>query len=78
MSDSIRQELGQIQGILSQIQKNTDKIPDIAARVQQHDAALNEIQPHVDDYVRNKQRAIGIGSFIALVFAAIGRLTGGH
>ncbi len=78
MSDSIRQELGQIQGILSQIQKNTDKIPDMAARVQQHDAALTEIQPQVADYVRNKQRAVGIGSFIAVIFAAIGRLTGGH
>jgi hypothetical protein len=78
MSDSIRQELGQIQGILSQIQKNTDKIPEMAALVQQHDASLNDMQPQVADYVRNKQRAIGIGAFIAAVFAAIGRLTGGH
>lgn len=78
MSDSIRQELGQIQGILSQIQKNTDKIPDMAAVVQQHSAAIAEMQPSVADYVRNKQRAIGIGAFIAAVFAAIGRLTGGH
>jgi hypothetical protein len=77
MSDSVRQELGQIQGILSQIQKNTDKIPEIAARVQQHEAAINDMQPHVADYVRNRQRAIGIGSFIAVIFAAIGRLTGG-
>ena len=78
MSDSIRQELGQIQGILSQIQKNTDKIPEMAARVHQHDAAVREMQPQVADYVRNKQRAVGIGAFIAVVFAAIGRLTGGH
>ena len=78
MSDSIRQELGQIQGILSQIQKNTDKIPDMAARVHQHDAAIHDMQPHVADYVRNRQRAIGIGSFIAVIFAAIGRFTGGH
>ena len=77
MSDSIRQELGQIQGILSQIQKNTDKIPDLAATVQRHEAALQEMQPSVADYMRNRQRAIGIGSFIAVVFAAIGRLTGG-
>jgi hypothetical protein len=77
MSDSIRQELGQIQGILSQIQKNTDKIPDLAATVQQHETTLSEMQPAVADYVRNRQRAIGIGAFIAAVFAAIGRLTGG-
>jgi hypothetical protein len=78
MSDSIRQELGQIQGILSQIQKNTDKIPDLIVSVQKHDVALDDMQPSVADYVRNKQRAIGIGAFIAAVFAAIGRLTGGH
>lgn len=79
MSDSIRQELGQIQGILSQIQKNTDKIPDLMATVQRHEGALNEMQPSVADYMRNRQRAIGIGAFIAAVFAAIGRLTGsGH
>ena len=62
MSDSIRQELGQIQGVLSQIQKNTDKIPEMAARVHQHDTTINDMQPHVADYVRNRQRAIGIGS----------------
>jgi hypothetical protein len=43
MSDSIRQELGQIQGILSQIQKNTDKIPDLAATVQQHETTIPAI-----------------------------------
>ncbi len=78
MSDSIRQELGQMQGILSQIQKNTDKIPDLAAALQRHEAAIGEMQPHVADYVRTRQRAIGIGAFIAIVFAAIGKFTGGH
>lgn len=77
MSESIRQELGQIQGILSQIQKNTDKIPDLAATAQQHEAAISEMRPHVHDYIRTRQRAIGIGSFIAVVFAAIGRFAGG-
>lgn len=78
MSDSIRQELGQIQGVLSQIQKNTDRIPELIADVHRHDTALGDITPHVEDYVRNKQRAVGIGSFIALAAAAVGRLTGGH
>ncbi len=78
MSDSIRQELGQMQGILSQIQKNTDKIPDLVANVQRNAADIAEMRPHVADYVRTRQRAIGIGAFIAIVFAALGRLIGGH
>lgn len=78
MSESIRQELGQIQGILSQIQKNTDQIPTLIAGVQRHEAAIKELEPQVEDYVRTKQRAIGIGAFIAAVFAAIGRYAGGH
>lgn len=78
MSDSIRQELGHMQGVLSQIQKNTDKIPELIASVQKHEAALDELEPHVEDYLRNKQRAVGIGAFIAIIFAAIGRLSGGH
>ena len=77
MSDSIRQELGQIQGILSQIQKNTDRIPEIVSDLRRHDAALHDLAPQVEDYVRNKQRAVGIGAFIALVAAALGRLAGG-
>lgn len=78
MSDSVRQELGQIQGILSQIQKNTDKIPELAARVHRHEERLDELEPDVEDYMRTKQRAVGIGTFIAAVFAAIGRLSAGH
>ncbi|MBU6476085.1 MAG: hypothetical protein KGQ70_08970, partial [Alphaproteobacteria bacterium] len=65
-------------GILSQIQKNTDKIPDLVAFVQRHEADIAEMRPHVADYVRNRQRAVGIGAFIAIVFAAIGKFTGGH
>lgn len=67
-----------MQGILSQIQKNTDKIPDLVAGVQRHEAVIGEMQPHVADYVRNRQRAIGIGAFIAIVSAAIGKFMGGH
>jgi len=77
MSDSLRQDLGQMQGILSQIQKNTDKIPDLVAAVQRHEDDIDEIKPHVEDYKRNRQRAVGIGAFIALVAGAVGRFSNG-
>lgn len=71
--------IGELQGSLKEIKKNTDKIPDLASGLQIAQNNIKDMKPKVERH----QRVMLFGSGVMAVFsvawtAALAWLEGGH
>jgi hypothetical protein len=63
------QQFGELIGTVNSIKENTDKIPDIAVRLAEHELRLTAIEPMVRSHEKIAQRSMAVA-------AIAGSLTG--
>lgn len=64
-------QLGKLVGMMEEIKKNTDKIPDLAVKVAVHETRLNSIVPKVEAHEISAQRAIGVSGACGTIFGIV-------